>query len=246
MSCAQDLRYRATQDFYRIEALVTARNDPADPLWLNVRITPADDLTNEIESALVDGAQPHGVVVTQNSRHPYRLFTGTWAYDIDQALYEVGKQYTIHWRFSMQPDVLNVVRTNFVWQPVPNTPREPTGCILSGVVTRNRVPVAGARVIVEEYKNFLTLNHRLTTVDVTTDAFGYWWIEVARGSVQRLILGEMIEAIKIPDQPCISMADAPRWSADDLPKDQFGYPVPGLAGTKPPVAVPPGFTDCAQ
>lgn len=228
MSCGPDsLRYRLTQEFNRIEAVNTQRIDPADPLWLHVRVTPADDLYTEIESALLPNVNPNGVVVTELAKHPYRLFTGTWAYDITSGLYEAGKQYTVHWRFAMQPNVLNVVRNNFIWQPIPFQAHEPDGCIVHGVISRNRVPIGGARLIIERYRNFATLHQRISSIDVTTDAFGYWWAELQQGTVQRFVLNDMSYTKRVPAEPCASFDQLPDWQVDDVPKDSFGYPLPG-------------------
>jgi hypothetical protein len=214
-----------------------------DPIWLHVRVTPSDDLQTEMESALMQGTDPHGVVVTELSKFPYRLFTGTWGYDLDPMVYQPGKSYTIHWRYSVQPNVMAVVRSTFVWQPVPQLPREVDGCILSGVLSRGGgVPVPGARITIEEFKDFVTLNHRVGSVDVTTDAFGAWWVELPRNSIQRVIFGEQIRTIRLPDVAAIALKDAPDYQPLDGRKDAFGYPMPGDPDVprEPPEPTPGG------
>jgi hypothetical protein len=233
------MMYRATQEFMRIEAIgprTEVNADPADPIWLHVRVTPADDLTTEIESALMQGAPPNGVVVTDATKFPYRLATGLWAFDLNPILYEVGKAYTIHWRHSTQPQVMAVTRSNFVWQPLPQLPRLPGYCVLHGVLTRvGGVPVPGARIIIEEYKDFVTLTHRLGSLTVSTDAFGAWWVEVPHKSVQRIIFGENIRTVVVPELSRAALKDVKEYQPDeDVYKDSFGYPMPGGPHVKKP------------
>jgi len=222
--------YRTSQEFIRIEAIGSRneiQSDRADPVWLHVRVTPADDLSNEIESALMQGANPNGVNVTEQAKYPYRIATGIWGYDLDEQLYEYGKSYVIHWRFAMQPQVMSVVRSPFIWQPVPQVPRDSSNCILTGVMSRvGGIPMSGARIIIEQFKDFVTLTHRLGSFEVTTDAFGNWWVEVPRGSLQRVIFGEQIRTIKIPDVSRISLKDVVEYQPGDGRKDTFGYPYP--------------------
>lgn len=225
------MRYRASQEFMRIEAIGPLNNahaDPMDPIWLHVRVTPADDLNTEIESAIMRGVAPNGVVVTDVAKFPYRLSTGLWAFDLDPMRYQPNKAYTLHWRYSVQPGVMAVIRSNFVWQPVPQTPREADGCILYGTMSRGSgVPVPGARIVIEQFRDFVTLNHRVGSLDVMTDAFGAWWVEVPRNTIQRVIFGDQIRTVRIPDLASISLASASEYQPDiDGRKDAFGYPMP--------------------
>jgi hypothetical protein len=223
------MRVRATQDFTRTEA-IGPRNavvaDPADPLWLHVRTT--DDTGAEVESAMLPNTPTYGNVVTQLSKYPYKLFTGTWAYELTPQLYLPNKQYTIHWRYALIPQVMAVVRNNFTWQALPQMPREVDGCVLYGCLSRvGGSPITNARVVIEQYKDFVTLNHRLGSVEVSTDAFGNWWLEVPRNSIQRVIFGETIRTVKIPEVERIALKDCKDYQPDvDGRKDSFGYPMP--------------------
>jgi hypothetical protein len=202
-------------------------------------VTPAEDYTEELESFLLEGVDPHGVTVT-STKKPFRLFTGTWAVELNPDLYQSGRQYVIHWRHAMQPKVLAVQRTNFVWQPIPKEPRS-DGCVMYGTVTRNRVPVADAHLVVEEYRDYLTLTRRLSQIDISTDAFGNWWVEVPRNSIQRFVFNEESVAVFVPDDSCASLSSARRWTALDVPKDAYGYPIPGGVA-KPPDSLAGGGT----
>jgi len=230
MSCAPGQRFLATQTFQRIEAVYSGRSDPADPNWLHVRVTPYNALHEEIESALIKGGDPRGIDVLNPEKHPFRIFTGTWGYELSHALYEQGKRYTIHWRFSMLPDVLNVVRSNFTWDPAPERPREPDGCIVFGTLTRNRVPMGNMALTAEEYADFATLHRRLWAVDLLTDSFGNWWIETPKNGVLRVVTSEAVATKLVPSQDCVAFKDMADWRHDASRVDSFGYPMPGEAG----------------
>lgn len=233
MSCT----YITTEQFNRIEAVHGGRVDPADPVWLHVRVTPAEDLHNEIESALIQGAAPHGNHISHPDKHPFRISTGTWGYAISPELYEPGKLYTVHWRYSMSPDVMNVSRNNFIWNPVQAQPHCEENCLIYGVMTRNNIPVAGARIVVEQYKDFVTLNHRTAQIDVTTDAFGYWWLEVPANTLQRVIIGSVSKTVRVGADCAGSAAafkDLPEYQPEDGQKDPWGYPYPAGGATNTP------------
>lgn len=232
------MRFALTQDFNRIEAVHTARSDPADPVWLHVVVTDAADLDTIIESALMEGVNPLGVTPTRPDKHPWRLFTGTWGYELEPDYYEQGKQYTIHWRHAMAPDNMGSIKHSFIWQAPEQSPRDPANCILWGkLATVQGVPVPISRIVIEQYRDHLTRTHRINQVTVMTDVFGLWWLEVPRGSIQRVIFGELAKVVVIPDANRAALKDLADWQPDEegVRKDAFGYPYPvgGESSTKP-------------
>jgi hypothetical protein len=213
--------YRVSHRFVRLEALGTfgtngRYNDPADPIALEVRVTPADDIDTTVELATMG-----------TPKKPFRLATGIWAYDLTEGYYQTGKKYTVHFRYSMTPSAVKVDRYDFVWNPVPSQPREATGCIVHGVVAGvEGNPKPDIRIVVEKYKNFVTLNHREGTFEVVTDVFGNWFAEVPRGTILRFVYNEMSKTITVPDLPRVALSDAPAYQPADGNKDKYGYPLP--------------------
>lgn len=213
--------YRVTHRFVRLEALGTfgangRYNDPADPIALEVRVTPSDDIDNTVELATMG-----------TPKKPFRLATGLWAYDLTEGYYQTGKKYTAHFRYSMSPGAVKVDRYDFVWNPVPAMPRESGNCVVHGVVAGiEGNPRPDIRITVEKYKNYVTLNHREGTFEVVTDVFGNWFAEVPRGTILRFVYNEMSKIITVPDLARVALSDAPLYQPADGNKDKYGYPMP--------------------
>jgi hypothetical protein len=216
------MAYRVSHQFARVEALGTTDqsgrfNDPADPLTLEVRVTTADDVDTIIES----------VSLTDDPRKLLRLTTGQWAYDLTAELYQQGRQYVVHFRYTMTPNNLKVDRLGFTWQPGPDTSADPEKCVVYGMladIAGN--PIPDFQITVEQYVDALTLNHRVGTLDVRSDVFGNWWIEVKRGTILRFLYGELEKVIVVPDLSRAQLSKVAVWQPADVRKDRFGYPLP--------------------
>jgi len=217
--------YRVAQKFLKIEAVGTlgaAHGDPADPLRIDVRVTPWNDLTKIIEEAWSDRQA--------DKKRIWKIQTGLWIFQLDPRFYETGKKYVIHFRYEMTPTNLNVVRQDFVWQPVVEFPRESSNCVIRGILTDiTGAPVSGQRLVVETYKDYVTLNNRTGQNTVTTDAFGNWAIELPKDSLARFVFGNISQTVKIPtDVANAQLSSLPAYQLGDIAKDMFGYPFPGL------------------
>jgi hypothetical protein len=216
-----DPRYLAVQRFYDIAAVETvgARHGaPADPTWLQVKVTPSDDLDNTIE--VVDG----------DVARLYRVRKGTWVFAIDEALMQPGVGYTVHWRFTMSPENVNVVRTNFIWQPIPPIARDDEHTVIFGQLADPQgIPVPDAKLVMETYADMGTLSHRTGQVTIYADAFGMWNAEVHQGELYRFVLGEVSKIVQAPrDQGRHSLSSLQTFQPKDIiRRDRYGYPVPG-------------------
>lgn len=229
------MKYRIFKQFVRLESIGPYNevfSDIVDPLWIHVRVTPADDAAREIESALMENAPSHGISVTERSKFPQRIASGIWYYEINPDLYEVNKTYTVHWRVSMQPSVMNVLRTNFTWRPIPEKPRDAENCVVYGSAQhQSGYPLPNVRVCAERYNDPLSLTVCESRLFSATDAFGYWWFELPRGSIQRFILGDFVRTIVVPDRDCVAFKDADEFDEElGYPIDPFGYPYPDIPG----------------
>ena len=215
--------YRITHKFVRLEALgaygINGRvNDPADPLALEVRITPSDDISDVVESGSFGG-------YSQNK--PFRLTTGLWAFDLTPELYEDGRQYTVHFRYEMTPENLKVDRHNFVWNKPLVMPTLDDHCVVHGTVLGiNKAPMPSVAVILEQYKDYVTLNHRTGSLDLTTDAFGNWHVELPHNELYRALVGNYTKVFKVPVQHRLALKDASDFQPADVRKDKYGYPLP--------------------
>lgn len=215
--------YVVTQEFIRIEAIGmhgARHSDPADPAFLRVYVTAAEDI-NDVYEDIIAGPGTTDAL--------WRLRTGKWALRLTPGYYSEGRSYTVHWRFQMTPGNDNVTRTTFTWKPIAEEPREETGCIVYGrLVDIAGAPMADARLIVERYKDSLTLTHRLGLFDLYTDSFGYWWVELERGGIYRLVFGEVAKTIQVPEQRRVSLSEIGelQLEAPGARLDKFGYPIP--------------------
>jgi hypothetical protein len=215
--------YRIAHHFVRVEALGNVGqagriNDPQDPITLEVRVTDADDLTKIIET----------VDISSNLKNkPFRLSTGVWGFDLNPGLYSPGKKYVAHFRYTMTPNNLKVDRLPFTWDPVPEFARLPTHCVVYGMlgdIAGN--PISNFEITVEQYKDALTLNHRLGAITTISDIFGNWFIEVERGTLLRFVYGELEKIVVVPQLGRAQLSQIPPWQPADVRKDRFGYPLP--------------------
>jgi len=217
--------YRIGQEFIKIEATGTRgakHADPADPVWLNVRVTPSDDIEKVIESVIAGKD-------AESNKKLYKIQTGLWVFELTPGFYEVGKGYTCHFRFEMTPNNMNVVRKSFTWQPVPEQPHLPENCVIHGILQDvTGVPVSDQRLVIEQYKNFITLNHRTGQNTVTSDAFGNWMLELPRKALVRVVFGNITKVIEIPDKDRAALNEIPDFQPAASQRDKFGYPFPGV------------------
>jgi hypothetical protein len=213
-----NLVYRIPQEFIRIEALNTRganQQDAADPIWLNVRTTFRDDVNTEVESVLAG-----------QSDQVWKVQTGLWLFQLTPGKYEAGKAYTAHFRFEMTPGNLNVARKNFVWQPIPDQPHDPDKCIIFGTLMDVAgVPVAEQKLIIEQYSNFITLNHRLAQNTIYSDSFGLWQLELPKNAIVRVVFGDLARVIKVPDQARVALGEIPDYQPESEQRDKYGYPL---------------------
>jgi hypothetical protein len=215
--------YRIAQEFLRIEAIGSrgARSgDPADPIDLEARVTLSNDIDKIVESRFMSKIQ--------DKSRLYKHQVGLWIFELQPSLYERGKAYTIHWRYSMTPNNVNVVRKNFIWDPIVDTPRNPKNCIIYGLLCDMAgVPVSGERLVVERYKNFVTLNHRTAQNTVESNPFGLWSIELPQKEIVRVVFGNLSKVIQIPEKSRVALAEIADYQPEVKQKDKFGYPFPG-------------------
>jgi hypothetical protein len=216
--------YRLVQRFLRIEALGmrgAEHGDLADPLVLVVKLTTADDLDTTLDEASM---------VTAGQTRLKRLRCGVWAFDLDPAKLQPGKSYSLRWRFGMTPENVNVVRSQFVWNPLPPVPSDPNQVVVHGTLAdATGQPVPGARLVIEEFSDYATLSHRLSSSDIISDAFGNWHVELPKLALRRFILGEVSKIVRVPeDKVRVSLAELPSFQPKDIVRvDRYGYPVPG-------------------
>lgn len=216
--------YRLVQRFLRVEAVGmrgAEHGDLADPLAIEVILTPADDLTTEL--AKESTTSP----VRQRLK---RLRCGVWAYDLAPAGLQIGKAYSLRWRFQMTPENTNVVRSNFVWNPLPEVPSSPSDVVIYGTLADAAgAPVAGARLVLEEFRDYATLSHRLGAIDVISDAFGNWSVELPKGALRRFVFNELSKIIRVPREVSrAALNELPAFQPKDIVRvDRYGYPVPG-------------------
>ena len=198
---------RVSHEFLKIEAVDTkypigpsGRGDLADPVWLEVRVTKAWSVNEIIESSSINGLSVFDAGTNvPNPKKPFRLTTGIWSYDLTPELYEDGKEYVVHWRFMMTPGNLKVLRDNFTYHAIPYRARDPDGCIILGTVTNSfRLPQPNSVIVMEHYRDYLTLSHRISTGEIRTDAFGDWSVELKQGMLVRFMLGDIAKVIRVP------------------------------------------------
>lgn len=213
--------YRIAQEFLRIEAIGSrgARSgDPADPVDLEARVTLSSDITKIIEQAFISQKE--------DAKRLYRLQTGTWIFELNPSFYE-RKAYTLHFRYAMTPNNVNVVRKNFFWQPTPDLPRSTDNCIIYGLLSDAAgIPVSGQRLVVEQYDNYVTLNHRTAQNVVESDTFGLWSIELPRKAIARIVFGNLSKVFQVPEKDRVALAEVPNYQPAEKQKDKFGYPFP--------------------
>lgn len=220
--------FRVAHRFVRLEALGVVGqagryNDLADPQTLEVYVTPADDIKRRLQEGKAR-MRDHG-----QSNEPFKLATGVWGYDLDEAYYAQGQRYTIHWKYEMTPGNVKVDRSAFVWNPPPKYARDTANCVVWGTITDlTGTPIDDVRITVEQYRDALTMNQRVSAVDIATDLFGNWYIEVPRGAILRFVRDDLVKVVKVPtDTGATAFSKLPEWQpADASRKDKFGYPFP--------------------
>jgi hypothetical protein len=216
--------YRLVQRFLRVEAVGmrgAEHGDLADPLVLAVKLTTADDLETTLDEA---------DMATAGQTRLKRLRCGVWAFDLDPVRLQPGKSYSLRWRFGATPQNINVVRSQFVWNPLPPVPSDPNQVVIYGTLAdATGQPVPGARLVIEEFSDYATLSHRLSSSDIISDAFGNWHVELPKRALRRFILGEVSKIIRVPDDKVrASLSELPSFQPKDIVRvDRYGYPVPG-------------------
>ncbi|MFA6132550.1 MAG: hypothetical protein WC869_00885 [Phycisphaerae bacterium] len=217
------LDYLVVQQFLAIEALGmqgARHGDPADPLFLQVAVTHADDIKNVVET----------VIARRDTRQKlWRAACGKWAFRIDPRLYQDGITYTVHFKFSMTPNNTNVVRQSFVWAAPMAKASMPGQCLVyGGMKDMLGLPESGGRFVAETYLDFITLNQRTGLEDIVADIFGNWYVSLPKGQLVRLVFGEGATLVKIPaDRDTADYLSLERFQPQDLVRrDRFGYPTP--------------------
>lgn len=214
--------YLIVQEFLRIEAIGTVgkgNGTPADPIRINAYVCPSDELDTNVESRDTDKPE--------DSNDLFKVSLGNWALRLNPGRYLPKKAYTATFRYWSTPNNVNVVRQNFVWDPIPDSPRVPGNCIVFGVLKDvSGLPVSGERLVVERYKNIVTLNNREMQSTVQTNSFGFWSIELPIGSIVRFVFGNISKAITVPDRMTVALNDVPDHQPESALHDAFGYPFP--------------------
>ena len=211
--------YCIPQEFIRIAALDTrgtTQSDPSDPNWLNVRTTLFNN-TDAIED----------IVYSPSCKQIRKVQTGLWLFYPNCGMYTTGQQYVCNWRFAMTPGNLNVARKNFTWNPIPEWPRNPEHCIVYGMLSDAAgVPVAGQAIVIEKYNNYVTLNNKTGENRVISDTFGYWQLEMPQNSIVRIVFGDLIKVISVPEINRAALSDIKEYQPRKEQVDTFGYPYP--------------------
>jgi hypothetical protein len=221
------IKYTLAQQFLRVEAIGNygaaqrelrggARDVPADPCALNLRLVRAADDT------VIDD------ITMGSTDRLYRINTGTWAYRLPLLLLQPGYKYIANFRFEMIPGALNVLRQEFTWQPVPQVPHESGNAIIYGLIEDTLgLPVANGELLVETYKDLATLNERTSQSTVRTDAFGLWWLEAPQGAKLRFVFGDISKVVEVPAQAQVALGEIAAYQPAGAQRDKFGYPFPG-------------------
>lgn len=215
--------YRIAQRFVKLEAVNTpnARSaDPADPLQLQVAVTPSNDIQRVVETVAADPASRDRL---------WRATQGHWIFQLNPALYQAGVGYTVHYRFSMTPNSVNILRQSFTWDPIPETAHDTTSMVVHGVLFDGQgLPISGGGLVVEQYVDIVALSRRTSAVDVITDPFGNWFVELPRGAIARFVFGTEIDIRKLPtDIARATYGELQAFQPSDvIRKDKYGYPFP--------------------
>ena len=215
--------YTLVKEFKRIEAIGmrgARHGDLSDPIDLNIRVTEGTDISAVVESMTREEGR--------STNRLRRLQRGSWAFELNPALLEAGKYYTVHWSFQMSPGNDNVVRSTFVWEPVPPVPSLGKTVIYGQLLNAASQPVPDTQLYLEEYRDYATLSRRLSQVTLTTDDFGIWWTELDHDKVVRFVLGEISQIVKTPsDKSRVALSELPTYQHTDIVrKDAYGYPLP--------------------
>lgn len=217
------LDYLVVQKFLTLEALGmrgARHGDPADPLYLHVAVTKADDIAEVIED----------VIARRDTRSRlWRAAIGKWVFKLDTRLLQDGAQYTVHFKFAMTPNNTNVVRQSFAWATPQEGPQRPDQCLVyGGMRDMLGLPESGGRFVVETYSDFVTLNQRTGLEDIVADIFGNWAVSLPKGKLVRFVFGEGATIVRVPtDRDLVEYTTLPHYQPEDtVTHDRFGYPLP--------------------
>ena len=217
--------YRIAQTFLNIQAVSTAgvrHGALADPVGLEVVLTRgAENLQHEIDRANAASAASQGRL--------RQVRTGNWIYQLDPAQLEPGVSYTLRWRFEMTPGNVNVDHQSFTWSPVPALPSSPENVVLFGMLADTLgIPATEKNLIMETFDDVVTLSRRTGQVELTTDVFGLWHVEVPRGKILRFVFNELSKLVEAPAEGGrVALSDLPDYQlTDNVRRDRYGYPVP--------------------
>jgi hypothetical protein len=243
------MRYRIAKRFNRVEAMgdfgaLGRVNDLQDPATVMVQVTDIEDVNNVIETGYTNLPSSNNILSTNvwtevfapapltsipgsSENPPYRAATGIWTYDLQAARYQVGKAYSVSWRYEMTPGNIKIDHFPFRWNPIPIIPQDSANCVISDSwIDMVGIPQADIRVGVEFYVHNYAPGNRRDTAYMKTDMFGNWYIEVKRGSMLRFILGTHARYIIVPDAYNATLSSIPDTQPSDVRKDSFGYPLP--------------------
>ena len=213
--------YRVAQRFLKVQAVSTVgtrHGDFADPLSLEVVLTQGDTELDRVVAASAG----------QTSLWPVR--TGNWVYQIPAGLLTDGLPYSVAWRYEMTPNNINVRHQTFVWRPVPAVPRDTDKVVLYGLLADTAgQPMSDHRLVLETYADARTLTTRTGSLELTTDPFGIWHIELPKGQVVRLVFNELSKVVRLPaDTARVALSELapyqPEQQSENL--DRYGYPRP--------------------
>ncbi len=217
-----DPAYRLVKQFRRIEA-VHMRGTPnglyANPIDLQVYVTKGTDLTQEVDR----------VKLSDRSPRLRSLRVGHWAFQLEPGLLQNNAVYTVHWKYQLLPGVDNYSRDTFIWNEIPAQPYDVDKCVVHGVLSDAiGMPLPDQVVVLEQYDDFASLTARNSVLEIASDVFGNWQVELPKGGIFRFVFNAESKIVQVP-------ADKARASIDDLPsfqprdivqKDAFGYPHP--------------------
>lgn len=214
--------YTIVQEFLKIEAVGTwgaSNGTPFNPIRINAYVTASDNLGVNVES--------RDTINNNDAPFLYRVANGRWALKLCPELYQQGKSYTVGFRYWATPENVNVLRQTFIWSPVPSLPRNSDNCIVYGhLKDLAGLPVCDQILIVEKYKNLVTLNERETQSTVKTDAFGLWYIELPTSAVFRIVFGNLSKVIQVPFKTMSALSEIADYQPAPSLRDKFGYPFP--------------------
>jgi hypothetical protein len=219
------MSYIISRMFHKIQAVATVGTrfgDPVDPVAIEVVLTSGtDNLDHRIEQ----------FQTPCDTKRLWRVRNGQWAFQLEPSLLQPGRPYTLRWRYQMTPGNINVAHDSFIWQPVPELPREPDKTIIYGLmVDVLGMPMSGQRLVMETYRDFSTLMFRVGQAELVSDVFGHWFVEVPKGRLFRFVANEISQIVQSSRAKArTSLSELPSFQPKDVVRrDRFGYPAPGV------------------